>query len=97
MNPEKIIELADKHESAARKLIESVNAAYPPGSIIRAKITAGSHGTWIEAEVMECHYKSTRFPLEINVRNTRTGKTRNVSADPRSHYRIELVSLPQNV
>jgi hypothetical protein len=96
MNPKKIIELADKHESSAKRLIETVNAAYPPGSIIRAKITAGSRETWIEAEVMESLYKSTRFPLEVTVRNTRTGKTRSVSADPRSHYQIELVCLPQN-
>lgn len=93
----KIIELKKKHEAAARDLIAAVKAAYPVGSIVNAKITGGDNGTWIEAEVMDKGWDNTRWPLELMVRNTRTGKTRNVSADPHSHYRVELVRLPQNV
>ena len=92
----KIIELTKKHDAAAKELMAAVKAAYPEGSIVNAKITGGDNGTWIEAEVMERGWGNLRYPHEMLVRNTRTGKTRNVSADPRSHYRVELVRLPQN-
>ncbi len=92
----KITELKKKHEAAAIELIAAVKSAYPVGSIINAKITGGDNGMWIEAEVMSKIWDDPRYPMELTVRNTRTGKTRSVSADPASHYRIELVRLTHN-
>lgn len=91
----KIIELTEKHAASAKALISAVKQAFPPGSIVRAKITGGENGTWIEAEVLESLWDSERYPHQILVRNTRTGKIRKVSVHPRHGNSVELV-LAQN-
>lgn len=91
--PQTIEELTVAADSAARTLAEAVQAAYPVGSTIRAKL----HGreTWIEATV-EGYSWSLRYPHELRVRNTRTRKARNISAHPQHGHSVQLVSLPEN-
>lgn len=93
--PPTIFVLSAKHETAARHLADGVKAHYPIGSTIRAKVRDGETPAWIEAAV-EGYSWSLAYPCELRVRNKRTGKTRKVSAHPRSWNCVSLVALPEN-
>ena len=91
--PKTIEDLTVEADAAARTLAEAVQATYPVGSTIRAKL----HGreTWITATV-EGYACSLRYPHELRVRNLRTGKCRNISAHPQHGNSVGLVTLPEN-
>ena len=97
MTMKKIIELTRKHEASAKALLEAVAKAYPPGSVVRAKITGGDDGTWINAEVLERPYPSGKYPHELLVKNIKTGKLRNVSVHPEYGHKVEMVSRMNSV
>lgn len=89
---EMVADLTDAVESATDLLMNAVATAYPLGTILRVAIR---RNVWIEAEVIR-HRRLHRYPHELLVSNVATGKTRNISVDPRYGNRVEILMLPEN-
>lgn len=87
MSKDTFLAASQHHDNATRTLIAAVQYAFPIGATVAVTVR---NGVRIRA-VIESHWASLKWPCEITVRNTKTGKTRNASVHPNSFHRVEVI------